>query len=58
MKKLFLIGAVALLFSTTFISCTTDEQDTTDSKITVPTYADDSDTGGGQSGQTPIPPPK
>ncbi|WP_456312537.1 hypothetical protein [Pseudomonas shirazensis] len=41
-----------------FVSCTNDEEDTTTTKSAIPTYADDPDTGGGQSGQTPIPPPK
>lgn len=41
-----------------FVSCTNDEEDTTTNKSKIPAYADDPDTGGGQSGQTPIPPPK
>ncbi|WP_165828899.1 hypothetical protein [Flavobacterium sp. HTF] len=42
-----------------FVSCTNDEEDTTDNKSKIPSYADyPGDTGGGQSGQTPIPPPK
>jgi hypothetical protein len=57
MKTLFLLGAFAVL-STTLFSCTADEYETTENKTKVPSYADYPDTGGGQSGQTPIPPPK
>jgi hypothetical protein len=58
MKKLFLLGTFALLLSTTLFSCTADEYETTDNKTKVPSYADYPTDGGGQSGQTPIPPPK
>jgi hypothetical protein len=65
MRKLFLLSAFILLNVTTY-SCTTDDE-TSDKSATevkkeinpsTPSYADDPDIGGGQSGQTPIPPPK
>ncbi|MBF4515508.1 hypothetical protein IRZ71_04105 [Flavobacterium sp. ANB] len=58
MKKLFILS-VFILASGTFVSCTNDEEDgTTTTKSSLPVSADDPDTGGGQSGQTPVPPPK
>ncbi len=57
MKKVFILTCLAVA-SMAFVSCTNDEEDTTTTKSAIPTYADDPDTGGGQSGQTPIPPPK
>ncbi|KQB39407.1 hypothetical protein [Flavobacterium aquidurense] len=54
MKKLFILGAFALL-STTVVSCTADEYDEVKKEVkpTVPTYAD-----GPGDAPIPVPPPK
>lgn len=57
MKKLFILSVFILAIGA-FVSCTNDEEDTTTTKSSLPIRADDPDSGGGQSGQTPIPPPK
>ena len=58
MKKVFILSCLVVACMA-FVSCTNDEEDTTDNKSKIPSYADyPGDTGGGQSGQTPIPPPK
>jgi hypothetical protein len=50
MKKIFLLGMFAIL-STTFISCSADDDESTTNLKTTAQID-------GQSGQTPIPPPK
>ncbi|MCA1919505.1 MAG: hypothetical protein LDL38_08915 [Flavobacterium piscis] len=54
MKKLFILGAFALL-STTVVSCTADEYDEVKKEVkpTVPAYAD-----GPGDATIPVPPPK
>lgn len=57
MKRVYILACLVVA-SMAFVSCTNDEEDTTSDKTKIPMYADDPDIGGGQSGQTPIPPPK
>jgi len=45
------------MVSAAYVSCTNDEEDTKPNKEKMQTFADDP-TGGNQSGQTPIPPPR
>lgn len=56
MKRILII-ACCVMVSAAYVSCTNDEEDTKPNKEKMQTFADDP-TGGGQSGQTPIPPPR
>jgi hypothetical protein len=58
MKRIFIV-ACFIAVNLAFVSCTNDDIEDTISKNKVLATDDTpSDSGGGQSGQTPIPPPK
>jgi hypothetical protein len=57
MKRIVILSCF-LLSAMTFVSCTNDEIEPSTTSATTSVLADDGDTGGNSTGQTPTTPPK